>query len=39
MLRSLEEEAMDDSKLNPFQKSEISRRVHRLKKRTTKIFS
>ncbi|SJX60424.1 uncharacterized protein SRS1_11744 [Sporisorium reilianum f. sp. reilianum] len=38
MLRSLEEEALDDSKLNVLQKSEISRRVHLLKKRTTRMF-
>ena len=39
MLRSLEEEALDDSKLTSFQKSEISRKVHLLKKRTTKMFA
>ncbi|SPO20965.1 uncharacterized protein UTRI_00442 [Ustilago trichophora] len=39
MLRSLEEEALDDSKLTNFQKSEISRKVHLLKKRTTKMFA
>ena len=39
ILRSLEEEAMDDSKLTSFQKSEISRKVHLLRKRTTKMFA
>lgn len=39
ILRSLEEEALDDSKLTSFQKSEISRKVHLLKKRTTKMFA
>ncbi|KAJ9476792.1 hypothetical protein PHBOTO_000453 [Pseudozyma hubeiensis] len=39
MLRSLEEEALDDSKLTNVQKSEISRKVHLLKKRTTKMFA
>lgn len=39
ILRSLEEEAMDDAKLTSLQKSEISRRVNLLKKRTTKIFT
>ncbi len=39
ILRSLEEEALDDSKLNSFQKSEISRKVRGLKKRTTKMFA
>lgn len=39
MLRSLEEEAMDDSKLTTFQKSEISRKVHMPKKRTTKMIA
>ncbi|KAJ1030292.1 hypothetical protein NDA16_001202 [Ustilago loliicola] len=38
ILTSLEE-AMDDSKLTNFQKSEISRKVHLLKKRTTKMFA
>ncbi|CDU24000.1 uncharacterized protein SPSC_02629 [Sporisorium scitamineum] len=37
-LRSLEEEALDDAKLNVVQKSEISRKVHLLKKRTTRMF-
>ncbi|GAC95504.1 hypothetical protein PHSY_003080 [Pseudozyma hubeiensis SY62] len=39
MLRSLEEEALDDSKLTNIQKSEISRKVYLLKKRTTKMFA
>lgn len=39
MLRSLEEEALDDSKLTNVQKSEISRKVYLLKKRTTRMFA
>ena len=39
ILKSLEEEAMDDAKLTSLQKSEISRKVNLLKKRTTKIFA
>ena len=39
ILRSLEEEALDDSTLTHIQKSEISRKVHLLKRRTTKMFA
>ncbi|TKY90616.1 hypothetical protein EX895_000614 [Sporisorium graminicola] len=39
VLKSLEEEALDDSKLNVLQKSEISRKVHLLKKRTSRMFA
>jgi hypothetical protein len=39
MLRSLEEEALDDVKLTTFQKSEVSRKVRLLRKRTTNLFS
>ncbi|PWZ02635.1 hypothetical protein BCV70DRAFT_3662 [Testicularia cyperi] len=39
ILRSLEEEALDDTKLNMFQKSEITRKVQLLRKRTTKMFT
>lgn len=39
VLRSLEQEALNDSNLTTVQKSEISRKVHLLKKRTTKMFA
>ncbi|KAJ1031041.1 hypothetical protein NDA18_002263 [Ustilago nuda] len=39
ILRSLGEKTMDDSKLTSFQKSEISRKVHLLRKRTTEMFA
>lgn len=39
MLRSLQEEALDDSELTNVQKSEILRKVQMLKKRTTSMFA
>lgn len=39
MLRSLEQEAMDDGRLTSFQKSEIRRKVHALRRRTTRMFA